>query len=106
MSSDDQTTHLDMRKGLCPVCQHNQVIEAVVRDLLEDSAEYKAVTYEAVNFGNIVPVYERVPHGVLRMYVCRQCGYTQWFADEPQNIPIGEKYLTKIVYGPDDGKPR
>ena len=95
-----------MRQGVCPICDHNEVIEAVVRDLLDDSAEYKAVTYEAVNFGTIVPVYQRVPHGVLKMYVCRDCGYTQWFADNPRNIPIGKDFMTKLVVGPDSGKPR
>lgn len=90
-----------MRRGRCPICGHGEVIEAVVRDLLDESAEYKAVTYEAVNFGTIVPVYERVPHGVLKMYVCRSCGYTQWFADSPGNIPIGKEYMTRLIVAGD-----
>ena len=92
-----------MRQGFCPICDHGEVIEAVVRDLLDDSAEYKAVTYEAVNFGTIVPVYQRVPHGVLRMYVCRRCGHTQWYADNPENIPIGKEFMTRLIVGSDDG---
>jgi rubrerythrin len=96
----------DMREGNCPICDHDEVIEAVVRDLLDDSAEYKAVTYEAVNFGTIVPIYQRVPHGVLKMYVCRSCGYTQWFADSPKSIPIGKEFMTKLIVGPDRGEPR
>lgn len=97
---------LDMRRGLCPICDNNEIIEAVVRDLLDESAEYKAVTYEAVNFGTVVPVYQRVPHGVLKMFVCRGCGYTQWFADDPDKIPIGKEYMTRLLVGPDRGKPR
>ena len=57
------------------------------------------MTYEAVNFGDIVPVYQRVAHGVLRLYVCRHCGFAQTYADSPQSIPIGDKYLTKIIKG-------
>jgi rubrerythrin len=87
----------DMRTGICPVCSHNEVIEAIPRDLGDESAEYQAVTYEAVDFGSLVPVYQRVAHGVLRMYVCRSCGYTQYYADNPGTIPIGDQYLTKLI---------
>jgi hypothetical protein len=34
------------------------------------------------------------------MYVCRQCGYAQYFADNPGTIPIGDQYLTKLIKGP------
>jgi len=89
----------DMRKGLCPVCGNNEVIEAIPRDLGDESAEYQAVTYEAVNFGELVPVYQRVAHGVLKMYVCRRCGYAQYFADNPGAIPIGDEFLTRLIKG-------
>lgn len=89
----------DIRKGLCPVCGHNEVIEAIMRDLGDESAEYKAVTYEAVNFGELVPVYQRVAHGLLRLYVCRRCGYSQYYADSPETIPIGDEFLTRLIKG-------
>jgi hypothetical protein len=88
---------LDMRSGVCAICGGEEIVEAIKRDLLDESAEYQAVTYEAVDFGNLVPVYQRVPYGVLRMYVCRSCGFVQHFADNPATIPIGDEYLTRIV---------
>ena len=87
----------DIREGVCPLCGHEEIIEAIPRDLGDASAEYQAVTYEAVDFGSLVPVYHRVAHGVLRMYVCRGCGFTQYFADNPATIPIGEQYMTKVI---------
>lgn len=90
---------LDMRQGTCPVCGFKEIIEAISRDLGDETAEYQAVTYEAVDFGHLVPVYHRVAHGVLRMYVCCQCGFVQYFADNPSTIPIGQEYLTRMIKG-------
>ena len=39
------------------------------------------------------------PVGKLMLYVCRKCGYTQWFARSPEKIPIGEEYQTKLIQG-------
>jgi hypothetical protein len=35
--------------------------------------------------------------GLLEMYVCRQCGFTEWYCRDPENIPIGEEYGTELM---------
>ena len=37
------------------------------------------------------------PRGLLRMLVCRKCGFVQWFASRPEKIPVGEAYETKVI---------
>jgi len=41
--------------------------------------------------------------GVLDAYVCRACGYVEWYAQEPENIPIGALYGTALVEIPGEG---
>lgn len=38
--------------------------------------------------------------GNLRVYVCRSCGYAQWFAVAAAEIPIGEAHGTRLIRGP------
>jgi hypothetical protein len=40
--------------------------------------------------------------GVFKTYVCRKCGYTQWFASRPEAIPIGESHGTTLINGKEE----
>ena len=94
----------DIRKGICPLCETNEIVEAIV-------AEFGTNDYETpmcVTYDPRWAVLGRNPshgHGPLRMYVCRGCGYAQWFADNAADIPIGEEYKTRIIKGPDSEGP-
>lgn len=90
---------LDMREGKCAVCQHPEVIDAPALEYLdEDNPIRLAVTHapDSLDFLQPRSVVER-PFGVLRMLVCRACGFVQWFAGRPERIPIGEAFGTKLV---------
>ena len=94
----------DMRKGRCPLCEHNEILESVPAQFGDQHLEVPfAVTYDRrwVMQGRN-PKY---PHGQLRLYVCRRCGYAQWFADNPAKIPVGEEYSTRILRGPEPEAP-
>ena len=57
-----------------------------------------AVTYEVSDV-----VYGRDPakgRGDLAMYVCRKCGYVQWFAQNPGRIPIDKLCRTRLIKAP------
>lgn len=90
---------LDMRHGVCAVCHHDQVIDAPALDYLDDDSPTQlAVTHapDSLDFLQPRSPLER-PFGVLRMLVCRKCGFVQWFASRPEKIPVGEPYGTKLV---------
>lgn len=44
-----------------------------------------------------------VPFGVLDAYVCRACGFVEWYAQEPEKIPIGATFGTSLVEVPGAG---
>ncbi len=41
-----------------------------------------------------------VAFGVLDAYVCRGCGFVEWYAQEPEKIPIGPTFGTSLVEVP------
>ncbi len=68
----------DLRKGLCPLCQHNEIIEQT---------------------------QPRYPMGTFKVYSCRRCGYSQTFLDKPASVPIGPDHRTRILRGPSTRAP-
>lgn len=90
----------DIRRGLCPLCRHNEIIESIAADFGEQNTEKaQAVTYDPRwLLPGRNPEY---PHGQLKLYVCRRCGFVQWFADDPDSIPIDEEHKTRLIKGRD-----
>lgn len=89
----------DLRNGVCPLCQHNEIIESKVLDFIDGQiARDGAVAYEQTGLLIKTPD-DRYPHGLLMMYVCRACGLTQTFAQDPGSIPIGDEYGTRLIRG-------
>jgi hypothetical protein len=90
---------LDMRKGVCAVCNHSEVIDAPAHDYLDDDNPIQlAVTHapDSLDFLQPRSPVER-PYGVLRMCVCRSCGFVQWFASRPERIPVDEAHGTRLI---------
>jgi hypothetical protein len=90
---------LDMRKGSCALCNHNEVIDAPALDYLDDDTPTQlAVTHAPDEMDFLQPKgpLDR-PLGALRMLVCRSCGFVQWFATRPKQIPIDDAHRTKLV---------
>jgi hypothetical protein len=36
-------------------------------------------------------------HGTLEMYVCRRCGFVEWYCADPERVPIGPAYMTEDI---------
>ncbi len=87
-----------MKNGICTRCGHPEVIKAVAADYAEDNREKPmAVTADRrwIHAGRN-PEYT---HGELYTYTCRSCGFTEWYAEEPSEIPIGPDYKTSLLKG-------
>jgi hypothetical protein len=87
----------DIRDGSCPTCDHDEIIEAYPYERGPRAFEALAVTHDRVQMFGVAGFDPASPRGRLRIYVCRRCGFAQWFADDPQGIPIGNEYLTRII---------
>ena len=93
----------DIREGNCPLCDHDEIIEAVPGEFADGHQEVvAAVAYDARWLGG--GRNPRHPHGRLLLYVCRRCGFAQTFAEQPADVPIGEEFLTRLVKGRPPGR--
>jgi hypothetical protein len=94
----------------CRCCSGTAFVRAIPREvgMSEKAAVVSpmAVTFGAQQSGwlnqDVVADVRRVA-GVLEMYVCRACGYVEWYCTDPQAIPIGPQFMTELV-GVEDGK--
>jgi len=43
------------------------------------------------------------PVGVFEAYICRSCGFVEWYVLAPETIPIGPEYATDLFELPADG---
>jgi hypothetical protein len=93
----------------CQPCGHPQIIRARVRQqAVKGQGEYSeavlaplAVTYPRAvgpeKKGSLNKPDEERPIGRLEAYVCSRCGFTEWYTEEPNEIPIGPEYGTEIM---------
>jgi hypothetical protein len=94
----------DIRQGICPLCEHNQIIESKPIDYVHGDLSYPAaVTYDMGWFSERMKPSK--PHGLLRRYVCQRCGFCQTFALAPETIPVDEAHETRIIEGPAPATP-
>jgi hypothetical protein len=95
----------DIRKGVCPLCKHNKIIRQVEPDDPEETSHGACslapfcVAHEHKRFGGMIG------YGTFNAHVCQRCGYAQWFAENPSDVPIGEKHFTDLVTGPEPEGP-
>jgi len=78
-----------MRDGRCVACGHDEIIAASPPEFMTGVATVPM----ALSYGPEV----RAPAGELSIYVCRSCGFGQWYADDAASVPIGGRNWTRIV---------
>jgi CheY-like chemotaxis protein len=95
-AAGDDVRMRDMRQGLCSLCGHNEIIEASAADFVGDSGPTRpmSVTYE-IGWAGVKHI------GKFKTFVCRRCGFTQWFALAPESIPVAQEYGTRLLKGED-----
>jgi hypothetical protein len=98
----------DIRKGACPLCKHNEIVEAEALEFGDfNVASPKGVAYAVTRPQEMLGMTvakggaPSLPDvfGALVSYTCRRCGYTQWFAKDPAQIPIHPGNRTRLIKG-------
>lgn len=94
----------DIRSGICPLCDHREIIEARALQIYGETGDNVAplvVTYgkKPASFLSSEAWNTNEPYGRLRSYICRACGYVQSFATSPKDIPIDAKNETRLIHG-------
>ena len=97
----------DLRQGVCGLCDGRQVIASTPTEYTGDNANPWGPLTVARRWRNTWYAGE-LPEpgqrfGELTLCVCRTCGYAQWFASRPEDIPIGEAHRTRLIEGPPKG---
>jgi hypothetical protein len=87
----------DIRIGICPICDHREIIKAVPREFTENQVLRLAVAHGR-GYGGLA---QELAYGFLALFVCRSCGYSQLFAEDPAQIPIGADHETELIRGPE-----
>lgn len=97
----------------CARCNHPVLVRALVRELTVEpyrddtkpqtvpmGATYAPSVHTSFWSGQPTGTAGAEPqraYGILEMYVCRRCGFTEWYCRDPQNIPIGEEFGTEEI---------
>lgn len=101
----------------CQRCNSMQFIRAVPRELTVE-VEYEInrqvaspmpVTFEYqwkkswLGGRTALPIDSRKAFGYLEQYICRKCGFVEWYCNDPERIPVGPAYMTEAIdYGASD----
>ncbi len=93
----------DIRKGTCPLCKHNEIVETAPKDQMGREGALPLSAHSGVDKSRWLPRF--VQRGELHTYICRRCGYVQWFASDPDSIPIGAEHDTRVIKGPEPAGP-
>jgi hypothetical protein len=87
----------DIRKGVCPLCRHNEIHE---RRYPPEGFHERFITQPPtpIPSGKIVS-----PYGISIRYVCRRCGFAQMFVHAPELLPITND--DRLIKGPEPEGP-
>lgn len=89
----------DIRRGHCPLCGHNEIVRSTLRETSDGAMLPLAVAY-GYSAGD-GPRYQSAnnPLGRLAVFVCRACGFSQLFTENPGTVPVDEALGTSLVKG-------
>jgi hypothetical protein len=103
--------------GPCHKCNGTKLIRVIPRDhTLLTAGPYQTLSVTVPMRLTVVPTLAtrwfheradrpdpRMMRGLLEAYVCRTCGFTEWYCSDPQNIPIGPEFMTEEIDAGDGG---
>ncbi|MCA9674287.1 MAG: hypothetical protein KC464_04520, partial [Myxococcales bacterium] len=84
----------------CARCGGRRIIRIRVRQQGGPGLRSASLTHDVRAEGTVD--LDRL-RGLLEAYTCRRCGFTEWYAQEPEDIPIGPAYGTELIDLDDDG---
>lgn len=93
----------------CSKCNGLSFVRAVPREVspmvgneYRQLASPMAVTFGGQHAGWLggINADPRRAFGLLEVYVCRGCGFVEWYCSDPEKIPIGPHFMTESLdYG-------
>ena len=83
----------------CTKCNHTKLVRVIPRELVDDFAGPMFAAYRFLRWQDHAarPIDPRAGYGVLEAYICKQCGFVEWYCRAPEAIPIGPEYMTEDI---------
>jgi hypothetical protein len=96
----------------CGKCGHHVLVRCQIRERAASGGDYVyqyvaplALTFQRLRRISIWSGKQKVknkpdptePAGILEAFACRSCGYVEWYAQAPGEIPIGPEYGTELI---------
>ncbi len=85
-----------MKSGKCVKCSNEKIIESVPADFGDNNLEIEM----CVTSDPRLVMSGRKPsnsYGHLKLLICSNCGYSEWWTENPEDIPIGKDYKTRYL---------
>ena len=77
----------------CGRCSAHQLVRAV--PLTHQAPMYVTTPGDMVRKALGEP--SRMAYGLIEMYVCRSCGYIEWYCVDPESIPVSPLTMTQLM---------
>lgn len=71
-------------------------MRAIPREIAQTAGPMFAA-YELTGSPFVAPIDPRRGFGVFEVFICKRCGFVEWYCEDPQEIPIGPEYMTEDV---------
>lgn len=87
----------------CDRCNRAEFIRVLPRELSDGMPAPMTATMIAkpdqgwFSFGQPEDPRPRHGRGVLEIYICRHCGFVEWYCLDPENIPLGPEHMADLV---------
>ncbi len=81
-----------MKRGLCIKCGHDHVLRVANT---ADHAEERFPQPQLIARVRIQGVV--TSRGLLEAYICRKCGFTELYTQDPWSIPVDGDWVREIV---------
>lgn len=82
----------------CRCCKGRSFIRAMPREVGERAAPMTVTfMYREPKKSAASPIDVGLGLGLLELYICKGCGFVEWFCIDPEHIAIGPSYMTEEI---------
>jgi DNA-directed RNA polymerase subunit RPC12/RpoP len=81
----------------CARCGHARLVRAIPRAASHMFAAHSFETVPLWLAGKAIRPESLSGRGMLEAFICCQCGFVEWYCNDPANLPIGPLYMTELI---------
>ncbi len=95
-----------MKSGRCPKCAATPVVHLKwVPDRGDGEIEHEMLLFRKATVLQALMGKEE-KYGLLQLYICQSCGFTEWYTADPRRLPVHEMEDAELVWADDAAEER